>query len=82
MSTWLVVWFVIGLVSTVALLVFLVALVRHALILGRAARDMQEAVAPLAEEISSGSDRASGRIQGMSVRGRGKAGGRERSGRR
>jgi hypothetical protein len=68
-STWLIVWFVIGLVSTAALLVFLVGLVRHVMIVGRAAREMQEAVAPLAEEIGAGSDRASSRMQGLPVPG-------------
>jgi glutamine synthetase adenylyltransferase len=51
-STWLVAWFVIGVVTTVALIAFLIALTRHALVLGRSARQMQEAVQPIADEIS------------------------------
>ena len=52
MSTWLVVWFVIGLVTTVALIAFFIALGRHALVLGRSAKQMQEAVKPIADDIS------------------------------
>jgi hypothetical protein len=59
-STWLVVWFVISMVATAAVLACLVALVRHALVLGRAAERLQEEVGPLADEIATEGDRASG----------------------
>lgn len=52
MSTWLVVWFVIGLVTTVALIAVFIALGRHVVVLGRSAKRMQEAVAPIADDIS------------------------------
>jgi hypothetical protein len=58
-STWLQWWIIIGLVTTIAMIAFLVALVRHALLLGRTARRMQEEVAPIARQISSEVDRAS-----------------------
>jgi hypothetical protein len=51
-STWLVVWFVIGLVTTVALIAFFIALGRHALVLGRTAGRMRDEVQPIAEDIS------------------------------
>jgi uncharacterized membrane protein len=64
-ATWLVVWFVVAIVSTVAVIAFLVALVRHLLVLGRAARQMQEAVTPLADEIAREGQRASGRAASL-----------------
>jgi len=52
MLTWLVMWIVLGAVSTVALLAFVLALGRHVLILGRTARRFQAEVSPIAEEIA------------------------------
>ena len=65
MSIWLVVWFVVGIVATVALVAFLLALGRHALILGRTARQAQDAIAPLADHIARGAGRALTRTQGF-----------------
>lgn len=65
MSTWLVVWFVIGIVTTVALVACFVALGRHVVILGRTARQTQEALQPLADDVARGADRASARAQGF-----------------
>lgn len=59
MSTWLLVWFVIGIVTAVAMVAIAVALVRHVLLLGRTARRMQEEITPIANDITSGVDRAS-----------------------
>ena len=61
MGTWLIVWFVIGIVSTIAVLAFLTALIRHLLLLGRTARRMQEELAPIVHEISDKGERASER---------------------
>jgi hypothetical protein len=58
-SAWLQWWFIIGIVTTVAMVAFVIALVRHVLLLGRTARRMQEEIAPIARQISSGVDRAS-----------------------
>lgn len=65
MSTWLVVWFIVGIVTTLALVALLVALGRHALIVGRSARQAQEALAPLTGDIARSADRASARAQGF-----------------
>jgi len=46
-GTWLLVWFVIGIVSTVAVIAFLIALIRHLLVLGRTARRMQDELSPI-----------------------------------
>lgn len=63
MSTWLIAWFVIGLVTTVGLIAFFIALTRHVIVLGRTARQMQETVQPLADDISRLSSRQQARIE-------------------
>ena len=65
MSTWLVVWFLITIVSTAAVIACLLALVRHMLVLGRTARQMRDAVTPLAEEITREGARASERASSL-----------------
>lgn len=65
MTTTALVWLVIGLLTIVAVLALLMALIRHVLVLGRAARRFQEEVTPLAEDISALSDRASNRPKGL-----------------
>jgi hypothetical protein len=67
-GTWLVVWFVIGIVSTLAVLACLAALIRHLLVLGRTARRMQEELAPVAREISEEGGRAGGRASELGSR--------------
>lgn len=67
MSTWIVVWLLIAAVTTVAVIAFLVALGRHALILGRTAARAQEEVAPLADEIAREGTRAAERVQNLKV---------------
>ena len=66
MGTWLVVWFVIALVATIVVLAFLIALIRHILVLGRTARRMQDEVEPIVQEISSEGTRASDRVSRLS----------------
>ncbi len=68
MGTWLLVWFVIGIVSTVAVLAFLIALIRHMVVLGRTARRMQDELAPIAQEIAAQGDRASERASRLGPR--------------
>ena len=68
MSTWLLVWFVIGIVSTIAVLAFLIALIRHMVVLGRTARRMQDELAPIAQEIATQGDRASERASRLGPR--------------
>jgi hypothetical protein len=59
MSTWLVVWIVLGAVSALALLAFVLALGRHVLILGRTARRFQEEIGSIADEVAREGARAS-----------------------
>ena len=65
MGTWLTVWFVIGILTTVATRSPSCRPHRHVLSLGRTARRMQEEVGPIASEITSGIDRASSRAAGL-----------------
>jgi hypothetical protein len=66
MTTTALVWFVIGLLTIVAVLALLIALIRHLILLGRAARRFQEEVTPIAQDISALSERASTRPKGLS----------------
>ena len=65
MTTTALIWLVIGLLTIVAVLALLMALIRHVLVLGRAARRFQEEVTPIAEDISALTDRASNRPGGL-----------------
>jgi hypothetical protein len=67
-DTWLVVWFVTGIVTTIAVLAFLIALIRHLLVLGRTARQMQEELSPVVREISAHGTRASDRAARLGPR--------------
>jgi hypothetical protein len=57
-NPWILVWLIVSILTTTALIAFGIALGRHALILGRSVRRFQEEVQPVAEEIASGSNRA------------------------
>jgi len=59
MSTWLVVWIALGAVTTLVVLAFVLALGRHALILGRTARRFQEEVGSAADDVARERARAS-----------------------
>ena len=50
MTTPAAVWIIVGVVSTLAITVVLVGLVRHVLLLGRTLRRFQEEVQPIASE--------------------------------
>jgi hypothetical protein len=56
-----IVWLVVGLVTTAAVLAVLIALIRHLFVLGRALARFQEEVGPVAAEIGAQSERASSR---------------------
>lgn len=68
METWLVVWLVVGLVTTAALLVMLGFLVRHAILLGRTAGRMQDELRPIADEMAAASARAADTAARLSER--------------
>jgi hypothetical protein len=52
MSAWLLVWLVIGLVSTAALVACLAFLAYHGILLGRTARRVQVELRPLTDELA------------------------------
>jgi hypothetical protein len=59
------VWIIVGVVSTLAIALVLVGLVRHVLLLGRTLRRFQEEVQPIAEDIAAEGERASSRAAGL-----------------
>jgi hypothetical protein len=66
-STVVIVWLIIALVTTAMVIAVLVGLVRHLFVLGRAVGRFSDEVAPLAQSISTEAARASGRTQGWSA---------------
>ena len=68
MGPWLVVWFTVGIVSTVAVLACLIGLLRHLLILGRTVRQLQEEVQPIAEDLAKERQRASAHVSAIGER--------------
>jgi len=69
-SPWLLVWYLIAAVTTMAVLVFAIALVREALLVGRTARRFQEEAQPLVDDVSREAARASGRPASLTPPGR------------
>jgi len=55
MSTWVTVWFVIGLISATAVVVCVVGLAKHVVVLSRTVKVFQEEVSPVAADIAAGS---------------------------
>jgi heme exporter protein D len=67
MTPWLLVWLAVASTTTVLLAAFLVALVRHGILLGRAAARMGEEAGGLAAEIGRESARASERASRLGL---------------
>jgi hypothetical protein len=70
MAPWLVVWFVVGIVSTVAILACMIGLLRHVLVLGRTVKQLQEEIRPIADDVARGGQRASEHASAFGERGR------------
>ena len=81
MEPWLVVWLVVSLTTTAALLVMLGFLVRHTILLGRTAAKMQEELRPIADDLAAASARAADKAAHLSDRasGQGSRASRQRS---
>lgn len=71
MASWLVVWFVVGIVSTLAILACLLGLVRHLLILGRTVKQLQEELQPIADDLAKEGQRAGEHIAAIGDRRKG-----------
>jgi hypothetical protein len=82
MEAWLVVWLVIGLFTTAALLVMLGFLVRHVILLGRTAGRMQDELQPIADEVMAASTQAADAAARLSDRASPKEAPARRRGRR
>ena len=68
MGPWLVVWFVVAIVSTVAVLACLIGLLRHMLVLGRTVKQLQEEVRPIADDLAKERQRASAHVAAIGER--------------
>ncbi|HYG70808.1 MAG TPA: hypothetical protein VEC15_00795 [Actinomycetota bacterium] len=68
MSTVVIVWLVIGLLSAAVTTAMLIALIRHVLVLGRAIGRFGAEISPIAEEIGARSQAAGDRSRRMSKR--------------
>ena len=73
MSTVVIVWLVVGLLSATITIAMLIALIRHVLVLGRAIGRFGAEVAPIANEIAAQTHAAGDRSQRMAARSEGRA---------
>lgn len=71
MSTWILVWFIAALISTLALVACVAGLARHVLLLGRTARRAQEEIRPVVDAISREGEHATTTVANFQVPGRG-----------
>jgi hypothetical protein len=70
-ASWILVWFVIGIVSTVAIAACLTGLVRHVLILGRSVKQLRDEIQPIADELADERDKAGRHTSAIGARRRG-----------
>lgn len=70
MSSWLLVWYLVAVVTLVGVSVFVVALIREVLSLGRTARRFREEAGPILDDLSRAGSRASERAGSMAPPGR------------
>ena len=68
MAPWLVIWFTVGIVSTIGILACLIALMRHVLVLGRTVQRFQEEAQPIADDLSREGQRASEHMAAIGAR--------------
>ncbi len=66
--SWVLVWLLLGIVTTMVIVVFAISLGRHVLIIGRTARRFREEVGPLATEVERGGSEASDRAERLRLR--------------
>ena len=68
MAPWLVVWFTIGIVSTIAILACLIGLMRHVLVLGRTVQAFREEAQPIADDLAREQQQASAHVAAIGTR--------------
>ena len=66
--SWVFVWLLLGIITTMVVVVFAISLGRHGLIVGRTARRFREEVGPLAAEVGQGGTEASDRAERLRLR--------------
>jgi hypothetical protein len=71
MASWLVVWFTVGIVSTVAILACLIGLMRHVLVLGRTVQRFRDEAQPIADDLARERTHASEHVAALGARRRG-----------
>lgn len=59
MTTWILCWFIVAILTTFAVLAFLIGLVRQVMLLGRTAKQAQDELQPMVSQISRDGQRAS-----------------------
>jgi hypothetical protein len=65
---WLVVWLIVAITTTVALIVVLASLVRQVVLIGRTASRLRQELTPIADEVAAASARAAGTAATLSSR--------------
>ena len=70
------VWLVVGLVSSIAMVAVLIALIRHVFVLGRVLARFQDEVTPIASSIANEGARAGARSRSISAGAVGRSPGR------
>ena len=68
MAPWLIVWFTVGIVSTIAILACLIGLMRHVLVLGRTVQRFQDEAQPIADDVAREGQRASEHMTAIGAR--------------
>jgi hypothetical protein len=68
-NVWILCWFVIAVLTTLAVLVCAAALVRHVLLVGRTARQAQDELQPIVDDISRAGREASAKTASLQVPG-------------
>jgi hypothetical protein len=72
------VWFVVGIVSTTAILVCLIGLMRHVLVLGRTVKQLRDEVQPIADDLAKERQRAGAHVSTIGDRRRHSSGSKAR----
>lgn len=72
------VWFVVGIVSTMAILACLIGLMRHVLVLGRTMQQLRDEVQPIADDLAKERQRAGAHVSAIGDRHRRSSGSKVR----
>ena len=70
MGSWVFIWYLIAALTTMAVVAFLLALIREVLLLGRTARRFQEEAQPVVDDMRREAARASDRAGSLTPPGR------------